>query len=56
MKKMTTIATTFLSIVFSASSYAQVTAEQALNLLKEGNKRFVEGKSIKPHQSKDRIK
>ena len=56
MKKMTTIATTFLSIVFSASSYAQVTAEQALNLLKEGNKRFVEGKSIKPHQSKERIK
>lgn len=35
---------------------AQVDAERALQLLKEGNQRFVEGKSTKPHQDMTRLK
>jgi len=42
--------------MFPRFTFAQVNAEQALNLLKEGNKRFVEGKSIRPHQTMDRIR
>jgi carbonic anhydrase len=35
---------------------AQVPADSALNSLIEGNKRFIEGKSIRPHQDLQRIK
>lgn len=56
MKRMRLFAMTLSCVVFSGFTFAQVNAEQALNLLKEGNKRFVEGKSIRPHQTMDRIK
>ena len=35
---------------------AQVSAAEALRNLKEGNQRFIEGKSIRPHQDLKRIK
>ncbi len=35
---------------------AQVPADSALNSLVEGNKRFVEGSSVRPHQDLQRIK
>jgi len=35
---------------------AQVTLDSALSILKQGNKRFIEEKSIKPHQDFQRIK
>jgi len=35
---------------------AQVSADSALNSLKQGNKRFIEGKSMRPHQDLQRIK
>ncbi|KAB1157645.1 carbonic anhydrase [Flavobacterium luteum] len=55
MKKITLVFTVLLSITFSTFQ-AQVTAESSLQLLKEGNKRFVEGKSIRPHQNLERVK
>ena len=44
--------------VYSFAVYAQhsVSADEALSRLTEGNKRFVEGKSIKPNQDMNRIK
>lgn len=56
MKRMRLFAMTLSCVVFSGFTFAQVNAEQALNLLKEGNKRFVDGKSIRPHQTMERIK
>lgn len=56
MKKMIPLFVGVLCTLFSSSISAQVSAQQALNLLKEGNKRFIEGKSIRPHQSMERIK
>lgn len=56
MKRIKLFAITLSCIMFPRFTFAQVNAEQALNLLKEGNKRFVEGKSIRPHQTMDRIK
>lgn len=55
MKKISLHFTALLSITFSTFQ-AQVTAESSLQLLKEGNKRFVEGKSIRPHQNLERVK
>lgn len=43
--------------VLSASSYAQqLSPDEALSKLKQGNERFVQGKSIRPHQDLNRIK
>ena len=56
MKRIKLFAITLSCIMFPRFTFAQVNAEQALNLLKEGNKRFVEGKSIRPHQTMDRIR
>lgn len=36
--------------------FAQTSAEEALTKLKQGNERFVQGKSIRPHQDLNRIK
>ena len=55
MKKISLLFTALLSITFSTFQ-AQVTAESSLQLLKDGNKRFVEGKSIRPHQNLERLK
>ena len=55
MKKISFLFTALLSITFSTFQ-AQVTAESSLQLLKDGNKRFVEGKSIRPHQNLERLK
>lgn len=41
---------------FSWNISGQIAADSALKLLKAGNKRFVEGKSQKPHQDLQRIK
>ncbi len=55
MKTKTTTLTCIFAL-FTTIVCAQVPADLALNNLKEGNKRFVEGKSIKPHQDLQRIK
>lgn len=56
MKKLNKVFTVVLLIAFSQLSIAQISADEALKNLKEGNKRFVEGKSIRPHQDLERIK
>lgn len=56
MKNTKLIMTISLLIALSTTLKAQVSATDALNLLKEGNKRFYEGKTIRPHQSIERIK
>jgi carbonic anhydrase len=45
-----------LSVCLPLGIFGQVNPKVALNKLKEGNKRFVEGKSIRPNQTFDRIK
>jgi carbonic anhydrase len=55
MKKTNTLLVLIIALL-SPLVQAQVSADSALNNLKEGNKRFVEGKSIKPHQDLQRIK
>ncbi len=42
--------------VITNALIAQVSSNEALKMLKEGNERFLEGKSIKPHQNLQRIK
>jgi carbonic anhydrase len=57
-KKMKKTITTLICIIllFITKVHAQVSADSALNSLKQGNRRFVEGKSIRPHQDLQRIK
>jgi len=55
MKKITTTLTCIFAL-FTATVCAQVSADLALSNLKEGNKRFIEGKSMRPHQDLQRIK
>jgi carbonic anhydrase len=55
MKKTSTLLV-FIIGLLSPLVQAQVSADSALSSLKEGNKRFVEGKSIRPHQDSQRIK
>ncbi|MCY7290821.1 MAG: carbonic anhydrase [Ferruginibacter sp.] len=55
MKKTITTLTCVLSLLTTVV-YAQVSADEALNSLKQGNKRFIEGESIRPHQDLQRIK
>ncbi|HMV08539.1 MAG TPA: carbonic anhydrase [Cyclobacteriaceae bacterium] len=43
-------------LLTSRSLFAQTSAEEALTKLKQGNERFVQGKSIRPHQDLNRIK
>ena len=43
-------------VLLTTFAQAQVSADSALNSLKLGNKRFVEGKSIRPHQNLQRVK
>lgn len=47
-----------IGVFFCSMVYGQVkvTADEALIRLKEGNTRFIEGKSIRPHQDFQRIK
>lgn len=55
MKKTSAIVA-FSMTLLTFLAQAQVSADSALNSLKEGNKLFVEGKSVKPHQDLKRIK
>lgn len=45
-----------LAVDLSAQTRNPITAEQALERLKAGNKRFVEGKTIHPRQSPERVR
>lgn len=47
---------TLLVLTCTTSVYAQVPADSALLRLKEGNQRFVQGRSIHPNQDTTRIK
>jgi len=55
MRKTITTLTCVLTLILTTTS-SQVPADSALNSLKQGNNRFVEGKSIRPHQDLQRIK
>ena len=55
MKKII-ITLTYLFSLITTIVCAQVSADSALNSLKQGNKRFIEGKSMRPHQDLQRIK
>lgn len=46
----------FPLLSYSQDSKLPISPEEAIVLLKEGNQRFVSGKSIKPHQDINRIK
>lgn len=54
MKKTHLLLTVLL--LTSRSLFAQTSADEALTKLKQGNERFVQGKSIRPHQDLNRIK
>jgi len=45
-----------VTAILTFTAKAQVPADSALLRLKDGNKRFITGKSIRPHQDLDRIK
>jgi len=47
---------TFVLALLTTMAHAQVSADSALISLKQGNKRFIEGKSLRPHQDLQRIK
>jgi len=55
MKRTITLLTCIIALLIS-KAHAQVSADSALVSLKQGNKRFLEGKSIRPHQDLKRIK
>jgi len=55
MKKII-ITLTYVFSLITTIVCAQVSADSALNSLKQGNKRFIEGKSMRPHQDLQRIK
>jgi carbonic anhydrase len=55
MKKTITLLTCALVLLIT-TVHAQVSGDSALVSLKQGNKRFIEGKSIRPHQDFERIK
>ena len=55
MNKLTSTLLT-LTTIFTFAAKAQVSADSALIRLKDGNKRFINGKSIRPHQDLERIK
>lgn len=55
MKKTITSLTCVL-VLLTTIAHAQVPADSALARLKEGNTRFIEGKSARPHQDLQRIK
>ena len=55
MKKTITSLTCVL-VLLTTIAHAQVPADSALNRLKEGNTRFIEGKSVRPHQDLQRVK
>jgi len=46
----------FLATIVSAQTRNPITADQAIERLKEGNRRFVQGKTIHPRQSPERIR
>ncbi len=46
---------TFLGLGFSLCTYAQMSADSALVLLKAGNERFYKGESVRPNQSPERV-
>ncbi len=47
---------TLLILGISATAYSQTSPSEALKRLREGNDRFVEGKSIRPRQDINRVK
>jgi len=53
--KTTITSLILLTALMSTMAHAQVSADLALNSLKQGNNRFIEGKSIRPHQDLKRI-
>jgi len=55
MKKIITRLVLIL-VLLTTSLHGQVTSDVALTMLKDGNTRFIGGKSIKPHQDLQRIK
>jgi len=55
MKKAISLLPFILALILGVAN-AQVAADSALNRLIKGNKRFLEGKSIRPHQDLQRIK
>ncbi|MBL7833193.1 MAG: carbonic anhydrase [Cyclobacteriaceae bacterium] len=54
MKRTYLIAIVFTA--FAAGVHAQTSPDEALTKLKQGNDRFVQGKSIRPHQDLNRIR
>jgi len=46
----------FFATIVSAQTRNPITADQAIERLKEGNRRFVQGKTIRPRQSPERIR
>jgi len=55
MKKTITTLACIIALLIT-KAHAQVPADSALLRLKEGNTRFIKGKSIRPHQDLQRIK
>ena len=45
-----------ISTLFASDSASSISASQALQMLKDGNQRFIDGKSIHPHSDLERIK
>ena len=45
-----------ISALFANDSVSSISASQALQMLKDGNQRFISGKSIHPHSDFERIK
>ena len=45
-----------ISTLFASDSASSISASQALQMLKDGNQRFINGKSIHPHSDFERIK
>lgn len=45
-----------ISTLFASDSASSISASQALQMLKDGNQRFIDGKSIHPHSDFERIK
>jgi carbonic anhydrase len=56
MKHQTTLLLILLASISTAFSQAKITPDEALVRLKEGNQRFINGKSTKPRQDFNRIK
>ncbi len=56
IRKVCIYITVMLAIIITVSAYGQVSADNALKMLKEGNLRFVNQKSNHPNQTSERLK